>query len=467
MATPLAAVTDLPDRVPPALRAFLRTPFTARTWREHAYLAVVAPIALGGLIALAVLLYLSVILSITLVGIPVLALTVLGARRLAGVHRWLAAALLGERVPAPRRPRPRSRGLFGWLRANLGDLAGWRAMAYIVVSFPVLVVGVWVVIVAWGAALACLSYPVVWQLVDPTNTDSNGVVHHSALQFGEFYIDTWPRALGVSLIGLVGVFLVPWLARGLTTVDRFLVRGLLGPTRLSERVVDLEATRAQAVDASAATLRRIERDLHDGTQARLVALAMHLDMAKEKLAAAAGAGAGGAGGAGGAAGSSGDLALVEARDLLDTAHRNATDAIAELRDVTRSIHPPALDRGLDAALATLAARSAVPATLRTEILVRPSPAIETIAYFCVAELLTNVAKHSRARRVAVDVTGGAASLRLRVSDDGRGGAHLADGGGLSGLAERVRTVDGSLSISSPAGGPTVVSVELPSGIGVS
>jgi signal transduction histidine kinase len=187
-----------------------------------------------------------------------------------------------------------------------------------------------------------------------------------------------------------------------------------------------------------------------------VALAMHLDMAKEKLA-----GVGPAPADPGVPG--GDDDLVRARDLLDTAHHNATEAIVELRDVTRSIHPPALDRGLDAALATLAARSGVPATVRASIAVRPSPAIETIAYFCVAELLTNVAKHSGASRATVDVTGDGRLLRLRVSDDGRGGAALRPGGGLAGLAERVRTVDGRLDIASPAGGPTLVTVDLPSG----
>jgi signal transduction histidine kinase len=199
-------------------------------------------------------------------------------------------------------------------------------------------------------------------------------------------------------------------------------------------------------------LRRIERDLHDGTQARLVALAMQLDMAKEKLA---GAGPGGTG--------ADEPDLVRARDLVDTAHRNATEAIVELRDMTRTIHPPALDRGLDAALATLAARSALPVSLRTEIAVRPSPAIETIAYFCVAELLTNAAKHSRARSVTLEATGGRATLWLRVSDDGIGGAHLVAGGGLDGLAGRVHIVDGQLLVVSPAGGPTTVTVELPTG----
>jgi signal transduction histidine kinase len=422
-----------------------------RTWREHAYLVVAAPLGLSSFVVLALALYVSIVATVFLVGIALLALVVLGAREAVGAHRRLAWLLLDERVPAPRRKRPRRAGFFSWLAASLSESAGWRAMAYVVVSFPVVVVGLWATVVAWGGSLALLLYPVVWQVVDPVQTDSQGQTHHSAMQFGEFYIETWPRALAVSAAGLAGVLLIPWFVRAVTSVDRLLVRGLLGPTRLSERVVDLETTRAQAVDASAATLRRIERDLHDGAQARLVALAMHLDMAKEKLAAA------------GSDSEGGDADLVEARDLLDTAHRNATDAIVELRDVTRSIHPPALDRGLDPALATLVARSGVPATLRTDILARPSPAIETIAYFCVAELLTNVAKHSRARRATVDVTGGRLSLLLRVTDDGGGGAVLSPGGGLAGLAERVRTVDGTVDITSPAGGPTMVTVELPSG----
>jgi signal transduction histidine kinase len=253
----------------------------------------------------------------------------------------------------------------------------------------------------------------------------------------------------VSAIGLAGMFVVPWLARGVTAVDRLLVRGLLGPTRLSTRVENLEVTRASAVDDSAATLRRIERDLHDGTQARLVALAMHIDMAKSELA-------------GDGDDEGGDVA--RARDLLDRAHRNATEAITELRDVTRSIHPPALDRGLDAALATLAARSGVAVDVDAQVVVRPSPAIETIAYYCAAELLTNVAKHSGGARATLTLRSGEDGLHLRVGDDGPGGARLVEGRGLAGLAERVRTVDGRLTVSSPGGGPTVVTVDLPLGV---
>jgi signal transduction histidine kinase len=152
---------------------------------------------------------------------------------------------------------------------------------------------------------------------------------------------------------------------------------------------------------------------------------------------------------------------AEASRLLDAAHTTAKQAIVELRDLARGIHPPVLDAGLDAALATLAAHSAVPVTLRTAIRDRPEPAIETMAYFCAAELLTNVAKHSGARTAVVEAHTAGGRLRLTVGDDGRGGAYLGGGTGLAGLADRVATVDGSLSVESPAGGPTTVTVDVP------
>jgi signal transduction histidine kinase len=219
---------------------------------------------------------------------------------------------------------------------------------------------------------------------------------------------------------------------------------MLGPASLADRVRALQETRARAVDDSAARLRGIERDLHDGTQAQLVALAMKLGLAKEKLSTA----------------TPDDLARVT--QLVDDAHRGAIEAIGDLRVLARGIHPPVLDNGLTDALVTLAARSAVPVELVTDIPDRPSPAIETIAYFSAAELLTNVAKHSGARHVTLEAVHVPGLLRIRVSDDGRGGARLAPRGGLAGLAGRVRTVDGRLIISSPPGGPTVVTVELPS-----
>jgi signal transduction histidine kinase len=155
------------------------------------------------------------------------------------------------------------------------------------------------------------------------------------------------------------------------------------------------------------------------------------------------------------------LDAARARELVASAHQTATEAIAELRDLSRGIHPPVLDGGLAGALETLAARSAVPVELRVDVTVRPTAAIETIAYFCAAELLANVIKHSGARRATLEAVQRDELLRLRVSDDGAGGARLGAGSGLDGLAQRVRTVDGSLAISSPENGPTVVTVELP------
>ncbi len=234
----------------------------------------------------------------------------------------------------------------------------------------------------------------------------------------------------------------PWVA--LSLADRWLMSGLLGPGRLAQRVADLEHTRAVAVDDSAALLRRLERDLHDGAQIRLATLAMNLGMAKEKL------------------GGEGEvLDAAAARELVDAAHRNAKDALIELRGLARGIHPPSLDNGLADALATLAADSVIPAELEVDIPVRPRPAIETIAYFCAAELLANAAKHSSANKIKIRAAGRAGVLLLEVSDDGTGGADPSGGSGLAGLAQRVAVVDGRLDIASPPGGPTRITVELP------
>ena len=214
------------------------------------------------------------------------------------------------------------------------------------------------------------------------------------------------------------------------------------------RVGELEQSRAHLVEDSAARLRRIERDLHDGAQAQMVAVAMKLSLAREKL--------------------HGTITgivppdLERVLELVDGAHRGAQEAIAELRDLARGIHPSVLDHGLGTAFTTLAARSDVPVALLVDLPERPSAAIETMAYFCAAELLSNVGKHSGARHATLEAVHVPGLLQVRVSDDGSGGAHLHRGGGLAGLAERIRTVDGGLRISSPRGGPTMVTVDLPS-----
>ncbi|HYY80102.1 MAG TPA: sensor domain-containing protein [Actinomycetes bacterium] len=438
--------TTLPEGPPPAAiaRAAVRGPFTRRAWMELAYCLVGIPLGVAGFAAVAALLYAGALLTAVLVGLLVVVGALAAARGLGGLHRRLADRLLGDRVAAPAPPRP-GRGPLGWLGARLRDAAGWRAVAYVLLKLPVSILGAYAAGL-WVGGLVNMSYPLWWLGFrnHPPGTRLSPVPVVTLLPMGRVPVATYPGTFLALAIGAATVLVAPWLTRAVVELDRRLVRTLLGPGALAERVRDLEETRALAVDEEAATLRRLERDLHDGTQARLVALAMSLGMVKEKL------------GEGG-----GPLDPDRARELVDSAHRNATEAIAELRDLARGIHPPVLDGGLADALTTLAARSSVPVALEVDVPVRPTAAIETIAYFCAAELLANVARHSGARRATVEVTQRDRRLRLRVTDDGRGGARPGAGSGLAGLSQRVRTVDGSLAISSPEGGPTVVTVELP------
>ncbi len=292
--------------------------------------------------------------------------------------------------------------------------------------------------------LANLTYPFWWPLFrnHPPNVRLQPVF--ALTPFGALRVATFPGTFAAFAAGVAMVLAAPWLARAVSSADRWLMRGLLGPGRLARRVADLEHTRALAVDDSAAMLRRLERNLHDGAQIRLATLAMNLGMAKEKL---------------GDDGAVPDAAVV--RELADAAHRGAKDALSELRALARGIHPPALDNGLADGLATLAAGSVIPVELDVDVPVRPRPAVETIAYFCAAELLANAAKHSSANKIKIRAAGREDALSLCVSDDGTGGADPARGSGLSGLAQRVAVVDGRLDIISPPGGPTRVTVELP------
>jgi signal transduction histidine kinase len=239
---------------------------------------------------------------------------------------------------------------------------------------------------------------------------------------------------GASLIAVAALEL--WIA----------YRLLVAP--LPQRVRELEQSRARVVDDSATRLRQIERDLHDGAQAQMVAVAMKLGLATKKLR--------------GMTDGAGQADLDRVLELVAAAHRGAKEAVAELRDLARGIHPPVLDQGLGIALTTLAARSDLPVELVIDLPERPSAAIETIAYFCAAELLTNVTKHSGATHATLEAIHTSGLLRVRVSDNGSGGARVEARGGLAGLAERIKTVDGRLQVSSPPGGPTLVTVELPS-----
>ena len=419
-----------------ALAVFTRR----RTWGELAYALLGLPQGVAFFVFVVTTLMFSGGLAITFIGIPLLAVTNLLCRVIADRSRRLGNVLLGESLPGPERLQVRP-GLLGWIGSWLTDRWAWQARVYLLVKLPL-------GILTFVTALAFYLYGVggvtyaIWRPFLPCNGDSRDGRCHRGVEWGSNYTLDTPFRIALAVVaGALLLLAAPWVVRGVVWLDRLVVRGLLVPNRAAERVEELEQSRTIAVDDAATTLRRIERDLHDGAQARLVALAMNVGLAKEKLA------------------EGGDP--VEAQRLLETAHVGAKDAIAELRDLAKGIHPPVLDAGLDAALATLAANSAVPVRLTTDIGERPSPAVETIAYFCAAELLTNVAKHSGAPAAELEARTIGNMLRLSVSDAGSGGARVGAGTGLTGLSERVRTVDGTLQVSSPAGGPTTITVELP------
>ena len=461
------------DRAKEIARLIWREPFTRRSWSEFSFLAIGAPLAAVGFACVAGTLFAGMVLAITFFGLAVLALSVRMARGFGGFHRQLARGLLDEHIedPEPFVGRP---GFLGWLQSALRDRTGWRSMAYLAIKVPLAALGILVGFAAWWDAFFCITYP-VWGGAGAGNRVA--VFGLPQVVFGPGFFSAghngFAHGIAVFLAGIVFLFAAPWAVRVVVYLDRRVMRVLLAPDALSARVRVLERARAQSVDSSAATLRRIERDLHDGTQAQLVALAMRLGMAKEKLAAIADTEVGGTGGTGegvegggdGIGGRGGRSELDHIRQLVDDAHRGAKEAIVELRDLARGIHPPALDVGLEGALSTLAARSTVPTELTVTLHDRPTPAIEAIAYFCVAELLANVAQHARASHASIMCTDHGQWLRLVVRDDGTGGAELSRIGsmssGLVGLTDRVHAVDGRLDIASPPRGPTVVTVDLP------
>jgi signal transduction histidine kinase len=423
----------------------LGAPLTRRTRRELLYCGLGGLAGLAGfwlaLVLLAVGFTVSASIIGTVIGLLLITVALRVSRRLGSLHRRLLKRFLGHQVEGPLRFQP-GIGLLGRLDRRLRDRAAWRGVWYSLIKLPVAAVQLYtVVLTVFG--LVDLSYPVDWILFrNHSGGNLSPLVAVVPVPFGgqlevHSFLGTYPAAIAGAACVVAGA----WLARAINAGDRALVRSLLGPSSMAERVSELERTRTLAVEDSAAALRRVERDLHDGAQMRLAALAMNLGMAREKL-------------------DGDDGATV--RELIDAAHRNAVDALADLRDLARGIHPPVLDSGLASALASLATSSAIPASVTADIDPRPAPAIETIAYFCAAELIANATKHSYANQIKIKIyTERTGMLRLEVSDDGVGGADAGRGSGLAGLAQRVSTVDGRIDVVSPAGGPTTVTVELP------
>ncbi|WP_329581023.1 sensor domain-containing protein [Kitasatospora sp. NBC_01250] len=390
----------------PGERRDARPLYGAQMWREVIHHLLGLPVGIAAFVFTTTVLAVGAGLSVTVVGLPVLALGLRGARGIGVVARWKARPGLGAQVEEPQPLVAAKPGITGWVLASLTDGLSWRSVLYCLLMLP------------WGA------------------------ITFTVTLF--FLVAGWP--------------LLPWVVRYLAVVHRMLVEQLLGPGQLSARVRELEEDRGAVVDTAAADLRRIERDLHDGAQARLVALAMDLGLAKEKLLET-------------------ELSTEQASaaKMVDAAHGEVKLALQELRDLARGIHPAVLtDRGLDAALSAVAARCTVPGGVQVNVdltgpdgvVERPDSAVEGIAYFTVSELLTNTSKHAGATSASVDAWRSADRLMIQVGDDGRGGATapgggFRPGGGLAGLAERVGAVDGVFLVESPVGGPTTVTIELP------
>ncbi len=312
----------------------VRAPLTRRTLLELLYCGFGGLAGVAGFCLTVVLLTSGFTVSASIIGtvIGLLLITVAlrVSRRLGSLHRRLLKRFLGYQVEAPLRFQPGS-GLLGRLDRRLRDRAAWRAVWYSLIKLPVAAVQLYaIVLTIFG--LVDLSYPVVWLLFrnNGSRADLSPLAAVVPVPFGgRLEIYSWLGTFQAAVAGAACVVAAAWLARGINAADRSLIRGLLGPSSMAERVSELERTRTLAVEDSAAALRRVERDLHDGAQMRLAALAMNLGMAREKL---------------GEEDEQPDNATV--RELIDAAHRNAVDALADLRDLARGIHPPVLDSGL-------------------------------------------------------------------------------------------------------------------------
>ncbi len=403
----------------------------AKTWRELGFLLLGGVMGIVSFTVAWTLFTTGVSMLITLVGVPLLFALVYVDRAMSWVERE-RMRMMGEAVEAAYR-RPAKRGVWPQLQAVATDPQTWKDLTWhLFVSIFTFTAGV-VALSLWVSALWAIVYPFYWSFVP-----------RSALpEIGTHRLDTWRFAIAVLGLGVALAVLTAWLCAAMAWAQVRLARGLLAPSdrqRLAARVEDLTRTRAAAADVQAAELQRIERDLHDGAQARLVAVTMELGRAREHL----------------------DDDPELARKLVESAHREAAAAIVELRELVAGIYPAVLaDRGLDAAISSVASSSSVPVTVHVSVDGRLPAAAEVAAYFVVAEAIANVGKHSNAEHAEIRIDRSGDLVVVEVEDDGDGGADRANGSGLRGLADRVGALDGRVLVSSPTGGPTVVRAEIP------
>jgi signal transduction histidine kinase len=434
---PAAGVFAFARRGPNPVRAFVLSPIHPATW--HANGAIVLGLFVGFFGAGIVITLASTGLSVLLAGIGVvlIAAAIEGSRIVARIERWRVFAGEAARPPAhPYRPL-RGSGFVGMLRAEFMDESRWRDVVYTAINLPLTAIEFAVVLAVWSIALFLLTTPIWYDAPNAPLLDLGPLSGH--------------EPLAITLRTLAGVVLLPMaasLSQLVIALHRGVVAGLLCTSEARELRRQLEAvrrSRSDVIDAEATELHRIERDLHDGAQQRLVALTIDLGLASERL----------------------DEDPAAARQLIIDGQEQAREALAEIRQLVRGIAPSILlDRGLVPALESIIGRGPIPTSLVSDLPpgVRFSVAVERAAYFVVSEALANVTKHSEAARCEVRVrreTGPATPLVVEVWDDGKGGAEVEAGGGLAGLASRIAAVDGSFSVSSPPGGPTLVRAEIP------
>jgi signal transduction histidine kinase len=398
-------------------------------WRDNWYLIVSSVTGTFGFVLAVTAVSTTAGTSFALIGIPAAVLVARFDRWWCGFERTRAGRILGREIPDCHR-EPRGGGRIARALSMLTDRQTWLDVLWMFAAFPLGLVGLLIVSIMWGGALGLLSSPIwLWSIPD-------WVHRHDVLLSIAFPLLALPAAgIGASLVG------------GYAVLHARIAEVVLGPRRtevLQARVRTLAETRAGAVDAAVTELQRVERDLHDGAQARLVALAMDLGMAEQRLA---------------------NADAESARAHVASARDQARAAMAELRDLVRGIGPSILtDRGLDAALTALVSGRNPPVELAVAVGDRPVGASETAAYFVVAEALANARKHAQASLIRVDVRERPEGrLVVEVVDDGVGGADPGGGSGLAGLRKRVAALDGTLTVTSPAGGPTAVVAELPCG----
>ena len=437
--------TVMPRQAAPA-RGYRRVPWSPRAWSQALYLAGGIPAQLAApLIVFALLRWPGRfdfwVGPLFVLWLLVAAVALLLVPVLTWIQRHRLRVTAGIDIPPqPRRPDWLTRdGITETLRSQ----AYWRQAGYHFLAGPALAAAAIAAIGVWLAGvLFAFEYVYVWAL-SPDGALRRGTGGATSSSPLPLVFGTIPADVALTAAGVAGLLVAPFLSSAVASLDARAASALLGPSRAEElqhRVEHLTETRAGVVDAADAERRRLERDLHDGTQQRLVSLAMNLGMARAQASSA-----------------------EEAQQAIAEAHEEAKAALAELRDLIRGLHPAVLeDRGLDAALSGVAARMPIPVRLTVDGLARrPSPVIEAVAYFVVSEGLANIAKHAQASQAEVFVQRSGDRLHVIVTDDGVGGADPARGTGLTGLARRAQSVDGTFEVASPPGGPTVLSVDLP------